>query len=93
MAMLKEGDFIRNGNTKKVNNLRRVEQDGIWEALKTGESAGTRLLYCDSALLTLLFSNSQEITNSIPVWCRRSFLRHQHTPLKGLHSLGPLHRG
>lgn len=37
MAMLKEADFVRNGNTKKVNNLRREEQDGIWEALRTGD--------------------------------------------------------
>lgn len=38
MGMLKEADFVRNGNTKKVNNLRRPEQDGIWDALIGGES-------------------------------------------------------
>ncbi|CAO1615761.1 unnamed protein product [Parajaminaea phylloscopi] len=37
MAMLKEADFVRNGNTKKVNNLRREEQDGIWESVRTGD--------------------------------------------------------
>jgi hypothetical protein len=38
MGMLKEADFVRNGNTKKINNLRRPEQDGIWDALIGGES-------------------------------------------------------
>lgn len=37
MALLKEADFVRNGNTKKVNNLRRGEQDGIWEAVREGD--------------------------------------------------------
>ncbi|CAO1631961.1 unnamed protein product [Sympodiomycopsis kandeliae] len=37
MANLKESDFIRNGNTKKVNALRRSEQDGIWEAIERGD--------------------------------------------------------
>lgn len=36
MAMLKEADYVRNGNTKKVNNLRKEEQDGIWEAVRSG---------------------------------------------------------
>lgn len=39
MALLKEADFVRNGNTKKVNNLRRGEQDGIWEAVREGDWA------------------------------------------------------
>ncbi|PWN22419.1 hypothetical protein BCV69DRAFT_281412 [Microstroma glucosiphilum] len=39
MGMLKEADFVRNGNTKKVNNLRRPEQDGIWDALIGGDYA------------------------------------------------------
>lgn len=39
MASLKEADFVRNGNTKKVTALRRSEQDGIWEAVQKGDYA------------------------------------------------------
>ncbi|PWN26277.1 hypothetical protein BDZ90DRAFT_233411 [Jaminaea rosea] len=37
MSQLKEADFIRNGNTKKVNSLRKQELDAVWEALVAGE--------------------------------------------------------
>lgn len=39
MASLKEADFVRNGNTKKVNALRKSDQDGIWEAVQRGDFA------------------------------------------------------
>jgi len=34
MGQLKEADFIRWGNTKRITGLRKVEQDGIWESIK-----------------------------------------------------------
>lgn len=34
MGQLKEADFIRWGNTKRMTGLRKAEQDGIWEAVK-----------------------------------------------------------
>lgn len=33
MHQLKEADFVRWGNTKRVVNLRREEQGGIWEGV------------------------------------------------------------
>lgn len=34
MGQLKEADFIRWGNTKRITGLRKAEQDGIWESIK-----------------------------------------------------------
>ncbi|KAF8524869.1 autophagy protein 5 [Hysterangium stoloniferum] len=34
MGQLKEADFLRWGNTKRVTGLRKAEQDGIWEGIK-----------------------------------------------------------
>ncbi|KAG8719314.1 autophagy protein 5 [Ceratobasidium sp. 394] len=34
MGQLKEGDFVRWGNTKRVTALRKVDQDGIWDGMK-----------------------------------------------------------
>ncbi|EPQ30755.1 uncharacterized protein PFL1_01656 [Pseudozyma flocculosa PF-1] len=33
MSMIKEADFVRYGSTKKVVNLRRQEQDALWEGV------------------------------------------------------------
>ncbi|KAG1716086.1 hypothetical protein ID866_1058 [Astraeus odoratus] len=34
MGQLKEADFIRWGNTKRMTGLRKTDQDGIWEGIK-----------------------------------------------------------
>ncbi|KAF8891669.1 autophagy protein Apg5-domain-containing protein [Infundibulicybe gibba] len=34
MGQLKEADFIRWGNTKRMTGLRKADQDGIWEGIK-----------------------------------------------------------
>lgn len=34
MGQLKEADFLRWGNTKRMTGLRQAEQDGIWEGIK-----------------------------------------------------------
>jgi autophagy-related protein 5 len=34
MGQLKEADFIRWGNTKRMTGLRKAEQDGIWEGIR-----------------------------------------------------------
>ncbi|KAF8605558.1 autophagy protein 5 [Ceratobasidium sp. AG-I] len=34
MGQLKEGDFVRWGNTKRVTALRKADQDGIWDGVK-----------------------------------------------------------
>lgn len=34
MGQLKEADFLRWGNTKRMTGLRKVDQDGIWEGIK-----------------------------------------------------------
>ncbi|KAF8210084.1 autophagy protein 5 [Mycena galopus ATCC 62051] len=34
MGQLKEADFIRWGNTKRMTGLRKVDQDGLWEGIK-----------------------------------------------------------
>lgn len=33
MSMVKEADFVRWGSTKRVVNLRRQEQDALWEGV------------------------------------------------------------
>ena len=39
MGQLKEADFIRWGNTKRMTGLRKAEQDGLWEGIKERESS------------------------------------------------------
>lgn len=34
MGQLKEADFLRWGNTKRMTGLRKAEQDGMWEGIK-----------------------------------------------------------
>ncbi|KIY65911.1 autophagy-related protein [Cylindrobasidium torrendii FP15055 ss-10] len=34
MGQLKEADFIRWGNTKRITGLRQPEQDGLWEGIR-----------------------------------------------------------
>lgn len=34
MGQLKEADFLRWGNTKRMTALRGAEQDGMWEGIK-----------------------------------------------------------
>jgi Autophagy protein Apg5 len=34
MGQMKEADFLRWGNTKRMTGLRKAEQDGIWEGIK-----------------------------------------------------------
>lgn len=34
MGQLKEADFMRWGNTKRMTGLRKVDQDGIWEGIR-----------------------------------------------------------
>jgi len=38
MSKVKEADFIRNGSTKRVVNLRKQEQDALWEGVVDRES-------------------------------------------------------
>lgn len=37
MGQLKEADFIRWGNTKRMTGLRKAEQDGLWEGIRERE--------------------------------------------------------
>jgi autophagy-related protein 5 len=34
MGQIKEADFLRWGNTKRVTSLRKQDQDGMWEGLR-----------------------------------------------------------
>lgn len=34
MGQLKEADFIRWGNTKRITGLRKLDQDGLWEGIR-----------------------------------------------------------
>ena len=38
MGQMKEADFIRWGNTKRMTGLRKAEQDGLWEGIRERES-------------------------------------------------------
>ncbi|BGP26655.1 autophagy protein 5 [Rhodotorula toruloides] len=49
MAMVKEADYVRSGNTKRVVNLRKEQQDGLWEGVVQNNfdkywSVGSRLV-------------------------------------------------
>jgi len=37
MNQLKEADFIRWGNTRRMTALRKVDQDGLWEGIRERE--------------------------------------------------------
>ena len=37
MGQMKEADFIRWGNTKRMTGLRKAEQDGLWEGIRERE--------------------------------------------------------
>lgn len=39
MSMLKEADFVRYGSTKRVTNLRKGDQDQLWEGVLQREYA------------------------------------------------------
>lgn len=39
MGQLKEADFLRWGNTKRMTGLRKAEQDGMWEGIKERSSS------------------------------------------------------
>lgn len=40
MGQMKEADFIRWGNTKRMTGLRKAEQDGLWEGIREREWHG-----------------------------------------------------
>lgn len=42
MSALKEGDFVRWGNTKRVNGLKRGDQDALWSSLLSSESCSVK---------------------------------------------------
>jgi hypothetical protein len=44
MGQLKEADFIRWGNTKRMTGLRKAEQDSIWEGIRKRASSSPTLL-------------------------------------------------
>lgn len=51
MGQLKEADFIRWGNTKRITGLRQNEQDGLWEGIKERKcsfciSKAAQLMWC-----------------------------------------------
>lgn len=46
MGQLKEADFMRWGNTKRMTGLRKAEQDGMWEGVKERALA----LFCFCAI-------------------------------------------
>lgn len=43
MGQLKEADFLRWGNTKRMTGLRKAEQDGLWEGIKERECPVTAM--------------------------------------------------
>jgi len=81
MGQLKEADFLRWGNTKRMTGLRKAEQDGMWEGIKERAS----LSYCKTVrapanagyfppLFPFLFlpPTPQIISMTIGAWRRRS---------------------
>ena len=44
MSMLKEADFVRYGSTRRVGNLRKREQEILWEGVVDRESLSGSLL-------------------------------------------------
>ncbi|KAG5653617.1 hypothetical protein H0H81_011843 [Sphagnurus paluster] len=80
MGQLKEADFIRWGNTKRMTGLRKADQDGIWEGIRD------RAYNSLASLRTILSLDSQIILTIIGASHPRSHLRRD--PLARSH---PLH--
>ena len=45
MGQLKEADFLRWGNTKRITGLRQAEQDGLWEGIRERKSSAFLAFY------------------------------------------------
>jgi autophagy-related protein 5 len=54
MGQLKEADFVRWGNTKRMTGLRKQDQDGIWEGIKERKLAVSLLYMRDSVCSSFL---------------------------------------
>lgn len=39
MNMVKQSDYVRWGNTRRVTSLRKVDQDALWEGVLQGQAA------------------------------------------------------
>ena len=50
MNQLKEADFIRWGNTRRMTGLRQVDQDGLWEGIREREFPRAAGLHCGADL-------------------------------------------
>ena len=53
MGQLKEADFLRWGNTKRMTGLRQAEQDGIWEGIRERKLSICVHVYCNTIRLML----------------------------------------
>lgn len=53
MGQLKEADFFRWGNTKRMTGLRQAEQDGIWEGIRERTCLLPRPRYSQSKLVVV----------------------------------------
>jgi autophagy-related protein 5 len=99
MSMVKEADFVRHGSTKRVTNLRRTEQDALWEGVMQHDfdvywSVAEKVMPSASVLNDELAATSGlappsrtpsfSSTNTAPV---KSILTHHHNEsLSSLHS-------
>lgn len=54
MGQLKEADFMRWGNTKRMTGLRKAEQDGMWEGVKERAFAHLPRALLDSWILMIM---------------------------------------
>ena len=50
MNMVKEADFVRWGSTRRVTQLRKVDQDALWEGVINRQSVS----FIDDGVLSLV---------------------------------------
>lgn len=59
MNQLKEADFIRWGNTRRMVGLRKVDQDGLWEGIKERKSitlfTSETVVYSVMQIISMIF--------------------------------------
>lgn len=81
MGQLKEADFLRWGNTKRMTGLRKAEQDGMWEGIKERASLSYCKTVCAHPLMRGTFplcfpsplpTTLQIISMTTGAWRRRS---------------------
>lgn len=97
MSMVKEADFVRYGSTKRVTNLRRTEQDALWDGVLQHDfdaywSVAEKLIPLaptsldDPSANVRSPSRTPSISNAAAASTKSSLTHHTNESLSSLHS-------